>query len=577
MRAQAGQVALKSLVFERRGERRMMADQMPAIARQHFLAAIGRERRHAALGRHRAGQHQQLVAHERAAPGFAGASQMQIDPEQFAGLGHQPSLLSRRLGPGQTTIAPTGVQAAFLVHKELATLTPGPSLDDYRWLVGAEGRNWLAEVAQAPGELPNVAGRLRKELSAAKVHLLLEQVELRRRGQKKFSAAERMFFTATGLEQATDQWVAAYKASRFPHAAPVADLCCGIGGDLMALAARTHVLGVDRDELAALFARANLDLLQESSASSLQGEVICRDIAEAPLDGIAAWHIDPDRRPKGRRTTRVELHEPGVPAIERLLTICPSGAIKLAPAAELPGRWAEAAELEWISRGGECRQLVVWFGSLAQAPGWRRASVVKPRAGDLASGGRQPPGAQSSSADRVARNAEPDQRAVYQDAVPQDAVPQDAVPQDAAPLGLRSIVGRAGLELSVASDFGRFLAEPDAAVLAANLTGALAAQRHLAAIAPGCVYLTGDQATPDPALVWFEITDVLPFDVKRLKSLLRERRCGRLEIKKRGVPHDPEQVRRQLRVPGDDAATLFITRVRDAVTAIVARRVHNAR
>ncbi|HXT58789.1 MAG TPA: hypothetical protein VN699_09135 [Pirellulales bacterium] len=459
------------------------------------------------------------------------------------------------------------MQAAFQDRKELSTLTPGAPLDDYRWLIGAEGRNWLAEVAQAPGELPNVAGRLRKELSAARVHLLLEQVELRRRGQKKFSAADRMFFTTLGLEQATDQWVAAYKASRFPHAAPVADLCCGIGGDLLALAARTGVLGIDRDEVAALFARANLAATRESSADSLQGEVICGDIAEAPLGNIAAWHIDPDRRPQGRRTTCVELHEPGVPALERLLTACPEGAIKLAPAAELPNRWAEAAELEWISRGGECRQLVAWFGSLAHAPGWRRASMVKPRAGDLASGGRQPPGAQSSSADRVARNAEPDQRAVY----------QDAVPQDAAPLGLRSIVGRAGLELSVASDFGRFLAEPDAAVLAANLTGALAAQRHLAAIAPGSVYLTGDQATPDPALVWFEITDVLPFDVKRLKSLLRERRCGRLEIKKRGVPHDPEQVRRQLRVPGDDAATVFITRVRDAVTAIVARRLHNAR
>jgi hypothetical protein len=50
-----------------------------------------------------------------------------------------------------------------------------------------------------------------------------------------------------------------------------------------------------------------------------------------------------------------------------------------------------------------------------------------------------------------------------------------------------------------------------------------------------------------------------------------------LEIKKRGVPHDPEHVRRQLRVPGENAATVFITRVRGAVTAIVTRRMHNAR
>jgi len=423
------------------------------------------------------------------------------------------------------------------------------SVDDYRWLIGAEGRRWLAEAEQESGDLAQQTRRLRKSLSAVECHLVLEQVALRRRAKRKFSAAERMFFTPTGLEQASDQWVAAYKASRFPPDVELADLCCGIGGDLLALAARGAALGVERDPIAALLAQANLSELRQSAKDARPGEVLNCDLAAAPLARLAAWHIDPDRRPQGRRTTRVELHEPGVPAIERLLAINPAGAIKLAPAAELPASWSSAAEAEWISRGGQCRQLVAWFGELAASPGLRRASVIKPIAGQPASGGRQPPGRSEILAGNKSRQ---DPQAVY---------------------GVRTIVGPRSREIPVAARLERYLAEPDAAVLAADLTGALAAEQALEAIAPGSVYLTGDRMAPDLALAWFEIADVLPFDVKRLKSLLRERRCGRLEIKKRGVPHDPETVRRQLRVPGDNEATVFITRQGVAVIAIVARRV----
>ncbi|MGH7139964.1 MAG: hypothetical protein ACREHD_29850, partial [Pirellulales bacterium] len=105
-----------------------------------------------------------------------------------------------------------------------------PSFDDYRWLVGDDAGRILAELADWTNPL-GTAGRLRKNLSATRVHLLLAQVELRRRARLKFIYAERMFFTPVGLEQATDEWIAAYKASRFLSNEPVIDLCCGIGGD----------------------------------------------------------------------------------------------------------------------------------------------------------------------------------------------------------------------------------------------------------------------------------------------------------------------------------------------------------
>jgi hypothetical protein len=103
----------------------------------------------------------------------------------------------------------------------------------------------------------------------------------------------------------------------------------------------------------ALLAEANLRGTMsraEVGASTGTSDVLAVDVAPEVLEGADAWHIDPDRRPEGRRTTRVELHEPGPEMIDRLLERVAAGAVKLAPAAELPARWSDVAELEWISR-----------------------------------------------------------------------------------------------------------------------------------------------------------------------------------------------------------------------------------
>ncbi|HUY36265.1 MAG TPA: class I SAM-dependent methyltransferase [Pirellulales bacterium] len=414
-----------------------------------------------------------------------------------------------------------------LIVVDFGTMNALANFDDYQWLVSPSAEEWLEQAATHDGELVSQTAMLRRRLSAARTHLLLEQATLRVRARRKFSAAARMFFTPLALAQATDEWVAAYKASRFLSAAPLVDLCCGIGGDLLALARRGPVIGIDHDPVAALLAQVNLAAVLGDASGSFSSAIEVRDAAHASLAGAAAWHIDPDRRSTGQRATRVELHSPGVPALERLLRVCPAAAIKLAPAAELPPRWTAEAELEWISRGGECRQLVAWFGSSARTPGCRRATVV------------------------VSRETSSESEPSYH---------------------VRTFVGDPNVELPVADRLGRYLAEPDASVLAARLTATLAAEHGLAAVAPGTVYLTGQRANADPALAWFEVSDVLPFDLKRLKSLLRGRGIGRLEVKKRGVPHDPAQVLQQLRVPGDQAATLFLTRITGAVTAIICRR-----
>jgi hypothetical protein len=192
----------------------------------------------------------------------------------------------------------------------------------------------------------------------------------------------------------------------------------------------------------------------------------------------------------------------------------------------LPATWQERAELEWISRGGECKQLVAWFGQLARMPGTVRATVV---------------------------------------ARPLDATPADQV--------LASLSGAPGKEPPYAASFGRYLFEPDAAFLAADLVGALAEHHKLDAMTPGIAYLTGDEAITSAALSCFEIVEAMPFRLGSLKSWLAARNIGRLEIKKRGVEESPEKLRKELRLKGTEEATLFLMPVERSVTAIVARRV----
>jgi hypothetical protein len=213
------------------------------------------------------------------------------------------------------------------------------------------------------------------------------------------------------------------------------------------------------------------------------------------------------------------LHEPGPQFIDRSLAAVADAAVKLAPAATLPDHWPAVAELEWLSRDGECRQLVCWFGSLARHAGKRRATIV-----------------------------------------------------DAAGRALRTIVG-AEQDPPLARGLAKYLYEPDASVLAAGLTGALAAGHNLAALAPGIAYLTSDTRVMDRALACFAIEETLPLDLRRLRQLLRERKIGRLEIKKRGVDVTPEQLRRELKLEGDESATLLIAPIAGRPTAMLAQRV----
>ena len=123
---------------------------------------------------------------------------------------------------------------------------------------------------------------LRARYPVELVTAALAQQELRLRARAKFSRALDMYFTRPGLEQASAEVIAGHRSARYAGAGVVADLCCGIGGDLVTLAAGQGVLAVDHDRLHLRMAQANADVYGVAAGLT----VVAADVREVSLGGV---------------------------------------------------------------------------------------------------------------------------------------------------------------------------------------------------------------------------------------------------------------------------------------------------
>jgi hypothetical protein len=136
--------------------------------------------------------------------------------------------------------------------------------------------------------------------------------------------------------------------------------------------------------------------------------------------------------------------------------------------------------------------------------------------------------------------------------------------------GPHTLTGR-GLPDPEVRTVGRYLYEPDGAVIRAHLVAEVAETLDGGLIDETIAYITADELRPTPCATAYEITDQLHFNMKKLKALLREREVGILTVKKRGSAVEPEELRRKVKPNGPNAATVFLTRVAGAPTMLVGR------
>jgi hypothetical protein len=348
-----------------------------------------------------------------------------------------------------------------------------------------------------------LSASLRHEYPAELVAAALTQQALRVAARAKFSRADQMLFTRAGLEQASSELTARHAAQRFPARAVVADLCCGIGGNLVALAAASPagrpMLAVDEDQVSLEFARHNASVC----APSARVGYVRADVRQLQLRGVDAVFIDPARR-DGHRRLPAGRYQPELDWCLRLAGLVPAVGIKAAPGLRrdlVPSGW----ETEFVATGRDLKEALLWSPALAGPHS--RATV-------LPSGDTLTPSAGSAQETPLA-----------------------------AP--------------------GAFLFDPSPAVTRAGLVAELAQLLGAWQIDPMIAFLSADEPRLTPFARTLRVLESAPWHEKRFAARLRELGIGSADIRRRGLAGDVAQIHRRLGLRGPGAATIVLTRVSD--------------
>ena len=331
--------------------------------------------------------------------------------------------------------------------------------------------------------------------------LALEQALLKARAGAKHPRGADLWWTGPALEQASSYDVARARGERF--SGPVLDLCCSVGGDLLALPDGST--GVDLDEARLLLARANAEVLGREVS------LVRADVTALPLPRTADVFVDPARRAGGRRVFDPRAYVPPLPLVLDWRHRVRSLAAKVAPGIDheaLP----DDVEVEVVSLRGDVKEAVLWTGALRS--GSRRSATLLP-GGDVLRDGTVPP------------------------------------PRVQAP--------------------GRWLLEPDGAVVRAHLVAQVAALVDGWLVDETIAYVSADAQVATPYGRWFEVLEVLPFGLKPLRERLRAYDAGPLVVKKRGTAVEPEVLRKQLGLTGSREVTVVLTRAAGRQVAMVVR------
>jgi SAM-dependent methyltransferase len=380
------------------------------------------------------------------------------------------------------------------------------------WLLTSEGQAALATAQELRRTgVGDIRGGevLRRSYAPDLAAAAMSQAALRESAVAKLGPdAQRMYFTKDGLEQSTRAEVARHRARRIAIAAPASVVDLGCGiGGDLVALARAGLTAAGVDLDPVRVAVARANL----AALDLPGAVMVADATGLDLSPFGIAFADPARRTGSGRVFDVDAYRPPWSFVEALLGR--PAVVKAAPG--IPhDRVPPGVEAEWVSFAGEVKEASLWSPHLATTA--RRATLV---AGE----------------------------------------------------GLATLTSEDDPGSAEVRAVGRYLHEPDGAVIRAGLVTAVAAQVGGWLLDEHIAYVSSDAPTPTPYARGFEVLEELPYQEKQLKAALRDRRIGRLTIKKRGVDVVPDQLRKRLALRGDAEGTIVLTRAAGKGRALLVR------
>ncbi|UBI05837.1 SAM-dependent methyltransferase [Corynebacterium falsenii] len=362
-----------------------------------------------------------------------------------------------------------------------------------------------------------------KETYGDNARALVEVALARRSAAAKFSAAraEQWIMDSDSVQQATPQVVAEFRAAHLLSLGvrDVVDVTCSVGTELAALAAPAapaarvsvgagfqRIIGGDLDPQRVRMARHNVPDVPTIVMDALRPALSTSVLAPGTV--VLA---DPARRTSSGRVTKLSDLRP---RLEDLAAVYSEQgidtAIKCAPGidyTEFDG------QVDVVSVDGNVKEACLYTPGLSQCG--RRAVML-----GVASG----------------------QQEIIDDHMPE----QDKV-----------------------AEVGKYIVDPDGAVVRAGLVRHYAAKHGLWQLDERIAYLTGP-AVP-PGRRGFEVLEQVPF--KHLRKALVARGIGAVEILVRGVDINPDEVRKKWKLKGSEEASVVVTRIGDKAWAFICRAV----
>ena len=386
----------------------------------------------------------------------------------------------------------------------------GVPIETWRWLRTAEGQD---AIACAPEDTTAASvGRLRKRFDADLARGILEASAARRKGEGKLDPlwVGSLLADIDGVEMASSARSSSYKAERFRR----------VLGEGARVADLCCGIGADSWGLAgAGLAVTGVDLDEarvEMYTHNLPScAVVCGDVLSGCPDEVDAFHLDPARRDGTKRTHSLEDFSPGPEVWEKIMRAHGTGAIKLNPGVDayaLP-----SGEVEILSEPGGLTQAVLWVGGLA-GDASRRATVL------------------DDSGYVVSICGEPER-------------PDET------------------------NEIGSFIGTLDPCVERADLVETLLDATGTRLVHPGTGLVTSAECEAHGMVRWYRVLEVLPWNEKRVRGVLRGHDAGVVEIRTRGGVVNPDELQRRLRGDGTRSdLSVLVYRLGDRVVSVVAER-----